>query len=107
MSIISDNLRKARKAIDGLSQQKAAKLLGVKTSNIGAWEEGRATPPLSRFPKIIQLYGITDWISFIADEHFDPRKQSAHKIPPSLIEERYQKLPKKLQRVVDELLNLA
>ena len=107
MSIISENLRKARKAIDGLSQGKAAKLLGVKVSNLGAWEEGRSTPPLHRFPKIIELYGITDWIGFISDPHFDPKKQSSRKISSSLFEERYLKLPKKLQRVVDELLNLA
>lgn len=106
MSIISDNLRKARKAIDGLSQDKAAKLLGVKRTTLGSWEEGRCMPPLSLFPKIIQLYSVTDWIGFVTSEHFDPKKQR-EKIPISMIEERYRKLPKKLQKVADELLNCA
>lgn len=106
MTIISENLKKARKAIDGLSQDKAAKLLSVKRSTLGAWEEGRSTPPLSLFPKIIQLYNVMDWISFITSDKFDPKKQK-DKIPMSLIEERYRRLPKKLQKIADELLSLA
>lgn len=104
MSIIGDNLRKARKAIPDLSQDKAAKLLNVKRQRLGAWEDGRSVPPLILFPKIIQLYSVTDWISFITSAKFDPKKQ-CEKIPISIIEERYRKLPKKLQRVADELLN--
>lgn len=105
MSIMSNNLKKARKAIDGLTQDKAAKLLGVGRPRIGAWEEGRSTPPLSKFPKIVQLYNITDWTGFILDENFDPKNQ---KVPSpaniSFLEEQYKKLPKKLRSVVDELL---
>lgn len=105
MSIMSSNLRKARKAIDGLTQDKAAKLLGVGRPRVGAWEEGRSTPPLSKFPKIVQLYNITDWVGFILDENFDPKKQTATSSAKiSFLEEQYKKLPKKLRTVVDELL---
>jgi DNA-binding XRE family transcriptional regulator len=105
MSILSENLKKARKAIDGLSQDKAAKFLSVKRSTLGAWEEGRSTPPLAKFPKITQLYSITDWSGFILSDQFDPKKQIAG-APTSIsfLEEQYKKLPKKLKKVADELL---
>jgi transcriptional regulator with XRE-family HTH domain len=106
MTIMSENLKKARKALDGLSQDKAAKLLGVKRSNLAAWEEGRSTPPLAKFPGIVKLYNITDWAGFILNEKFDPKKQeSGSPINISYIEERYKKIPKKIRNVVDLLLN--
>jgi transcriptional regulator with XRE-family HTH domain len=105
MSILSENLKKARKAIDGLSQDKAAKFLAVKRSTLGAWEEGRSTPPLAKFPKITQLYNITDWSGFILSEKFDPQKQPVNSMASiSFMEEQYKKLPKKLKKVADELL---
>lgn len=105
MSIMSENLKKARKAISGLSQDQAAELLGVKRPTLGAWEEGRCRPPLAKFPKIIEVYGITDLSGFVLNENFDPKKQStARSTSASIIEERYKKLPKKLKKVVDELL---
>lgn len=105
MSILSENLKKARKAIDGLSQDKAAKLLSVKRSTLGAWEEGRSMPPLAKFPRITQIYNIADWSGFIQSEKFDPKKQAGD-LPASIsfMEEQYKKLPKKLKRVADELL---
>lgn len=105
MSILSENLKKARKAIDGLSQDKAAKLLCVKRSTLGAWEEGRSTPPLAKFPLITRLYNIADWSGFIQSEQFDPKKQTGGS-PASIsfLEEQYKKLPKKLKKVADELL---
>lgn len=108
MSILSDNLRKARKAIPDLSQDRAAKMLKIKRQRLGAWEEGRSAPPLSKLPEIIELYQITDWVGFILSEKFDPRKQDATKFRTiSAIEERYKKLPKKLRDVADVLLSLA
>lgn len=105
MTILSDNLKKARKAISGLSQDKAAKILAVKRSRLGAWEEGRSTPPLSVFPKIVQLYNITDWSGFILNDKFDPKKQATgERAAVSFIEEQYKKLPRKLKKVADELL---
>lgn len=105
MSIMSDNLKKARKAIDGLTQDKAAKLLGEKRSRLAAWEEGRSCPPISKFPRIIEVYNITDWAGLILNEHFDPKKQEARPaLNMSYVDEQYRKLPKKLKIVADALL---
>ena len=108
MSIISDNLRKARKAVPGLTQLKASKLLSVSRPTLGAWEEGRSTPTLNKLAAIGRLYHVTDWEGFTTEKHWDPRKQKATTLPfTSLIEKQYHRLPKKLKKVADELLNLA
>ncbi len=72
MTILSENLKKARKAAGFHSQQQAAEALGIKRSLLGAHEEGRCQPQLQVFVKIIEVYRIADWKGLILDEHFDP-----------------------------------
>ena len=106
MSILSENLKKARKAIPGLNQDNAAKLIGIKRTRLCAWEDGRSSPPINKFPKIVEAYNITDWIGFISNEAFDPKKQSPSTLARvSIIEKKYEALPKNLKNVAKALLN--
>lgn len=43
--IISENIKELR-SMQGLTQQKFAEEMGIKRSSVGAYEEGRAEPPL-------------------------------------------------------------
>src|SRR5882757_2664562 len=101
MSIISDNMRKARKAAGFESQEKAAQALRIKRSLVGAYEEGRCMPPLSFFPTIARTYRIKDWLGFITNPNFDPADQRIQ--PPdtstSLLQEQYASLTPKLKKV--------
>lgn len=65
-------------------------------------------PPATKIPAIVKLYSITDWAGFLLNENFDPKKQSTSaQRNISFFEEKFQKLPKKLKRVAEELLNCA
>lgn len=104
--LVGQNLKKARKA-SGLTQEKAAPLIGVRRSVLGSYEEGRAMPPLTLFPKIADLYGIVDWKRFLRDENFNPNSQGAVPPPPSIVDIAYRALSKKLKKAADSLLNLG
>lgn len=49
---------KARKAA-GLTQAKAAELLGVTDATISQWENGETKPKTSRLAKVAEIYGCT------------------------------------------------
>ena len=61
---VNDNIRYLRKKM-GLTQEQFAQKLGIKRSVVGAYEEGRAAPPLETLLKMADLFGITtdDFIS--------------------------------------------
>jgi transcriptional regulator with XRE-family HTH domain len=101
MSILSNNLKKARLAA-GLTQSKASTALGVTHSLLGAWEEGRSKPSLLHFPKIIEIYGIIDWRRFILDEHFDPNHQPTASPAISRTDPRYAQLLHELKKLVKD-----
>ena len=49
--------RRSRGAIP--TQQKVAKILGVKASTVSKWENGLTMPRSDRLPAIARLYGCT------------------------------------------------
>lgn len=64
MTLISENLRELRKE-QGLTQDQLANLLGIKRSLVGAYEEGRAEPPVQNLKNISKVFGVSvdDFIS--------------------------------------------
>ena len=59
MSTVSENLKFLRKEA-GYTQQTFADALKIKRSLVGAYEEGRADPPISNLIKIFR----TIWYSY-------------------------------------------
>ncbi len=57
MSIVSENIKFLRKDA-GFTQQTFADALGIKRSLVGAYEEGRADPPINKLVKMSELFGI-------------------------------------------------
>lgn len=53
-----ENIRTLRK-LSGITQQKLAEELGVGRPRVGAWEEGRAEPPLTIVLAIAKHFGVT------------------------------------------------
>jgi DNA-binding XRE family transcriptional regulator len=57
MEALNHNLIKVRKR-NHLTQEEFAAYIGVKRSNIGAYEEGRATPNLIFIQQVIEIFKI-------------------------------------------------
>ena len=57
MSTVSENIKFLRKEAE-YTQQTFAEALAIKRSLVGAYEEGRADPPISNLIKISELFGI-------------------------------------------------
>lgn len=55
---INNNIRFLRKRM-GLTQEQFAQKIGIKRSVVGAYEEGRAAPPLETLLKMADLFGVT------------------------------------------------
>jgi len=104
MSILSENLKKARRAVN-LSQVSAAVVLKIKRSTLASYEEGRATPAPSLIPAIVVLYRIVDWMGFLLENDWDP----AHdlKKTDTVPVDQYNDLLKEHQRLLEKLRNLA
>lgn len=58
MDIVNRNLRFLR-AKEGLTQREFAERLGLKQPTLGAYEEGRATPPLNCLSDVSRLYKVS------------------------------------------------
>lgn len=58
MDIVNRNLRFLR-GKEGLTQREFAERIGLKQATLGAYEEGRATPPLSILSEVSRLFKIT------------------------------------------------
>jgi len=58
MAKINDNIRFLRKT-KGLTQEIFAQKIGIKRSVVGAYEEGRATPPLDTLLKMSELFQVS------------------------------------------------
>lgn len=101
--IVTENLKKAR---GEWSQEKAAKLIGIKRCTLASYEEGRALPPITLFPKIADVYGIIDWKGFLSDPNFDISNQNATAVPLSLIEQKFNELSQKEKSLAKVLLSL-
>ncbi len=49
---------KAARAIKGLRQEEAAKLIGVSASTLSSWENGETEPLTSQFIRMSIVYGV-------------------------------------------------
>ncbi len=58
MTLISENLKSLRKE-NGLTQDQLASMLGIKRSLVGAYEEGRAEPPVQNLKNISKVFGVS------------------------------------------------
>ncbi len=105
MSILSDNLKKARKA-HNISQEKAAVLLQIPRPRLASYEEGRAEPPYILLPRLVDVYGIGDWRAFITASNWQPGQHPAPR-RLSVVEERYNRLDEMHKDLADKLLNLG
>lgn len=67
----------------GLTQEQFAQKIGIKRSVVGAYEEGRAAPPLETLLKMADLFGVTtdNFISkdfsALTDEQLETSRQAA------------------------------
>ena len=54
-----------------LTQEQAAKLMGVSANTVSKWEIGKATPNIKRIPIICETYGLNgyDDIIFLPDNN--------------------------------------
>lgn len=62
--IFACNLKILRKELN-LTQRELAENLGIKRSSIGAWEEGRAYPPIPILIKLSEYLRIDDLYKFL------------------------------------------
>ena len=60
------------KSENRISQLKLAEMLGVSTSTISAWENGRAEPP---FSTIVKMLEILNYRIVIADDYYEDRSK--------------------------------
>ncbi|MDN4165354.1 helix-turn-helix domain-containing protein [Cytophagales bacterium LB-30] len=58
MNYLSQNFKYLRK-LKGYTQEQMAEMLGIKRPSIGAYEEGRADPPLALLSKLAGIFRIT------------------------------------------------
>src|SRR5690349_858073 len=58
MDIVNQNLRFIR-GKEGLTQREFAERLGLKQATLGAYDEGRATPPLNILTDIARLFKVS------------------------------------------------
>jgi transcriptional regulator with XRE-family HTH domain len=96
-TIFRDNLIHLRQTL-GLSQEEAARKIGIKRSRLASYEEGRATPGPDILVKICDGLSITDLYAFLTDPSYSLRPYM-----PTL-EQRYRALPEKERKLIDLLL---
>ena len=75
-----------------LTQEDVAAKLGIKRTNYGAYEEGRATPPIELIDRICDLYNVT-FKELIGSE-----------LPPPDFITRYTTAPDNVRKAIDLLL---
>lgn len=60
---------KAARVNANLDQKAAAKAIGVSNKTLGSWENGITSPPASKIPAIIELYGVPfDQLNFLPND---------------------------------------
>jgi len=78
MSVLSENIKHLRKQ-KGMTQEDLANAIGIKRSLVGAYEEGRAEPPLDNLTRIANLFELA--IDSLVT--FDLAKSEGKNIPPA------------------------
>lgn len=111
MSILSDNLKKAR-AYKGWTQQQVADKICLNLKAYQSYEEGRCHPQLITFVNLVRVLEITDPIGFItlADYPLEENTQKTTVIAEKmldLVQEKYNNAPIKDKLAVNILLGLV
>lgn len=100
------NMVKAREYFN-LTQDNAAKMLGITRSKLGSYEEGRGTPDYNMLVKIAANYSITNLQPFISDENFIMSDQGGTSLTRlSEMEMKFRKAPEKVRTAVKVLLEI-
>lgn len=106
-SIFAKNLRKIRLFHD-LTQNDAARLIGISRANLRSYEEGRAEPPYNILRRICKAYGIERMDRLMFSEDFlEPKHKEEDLNPaehPVLIA--YQTATLKERRIVNVVLGI-
>lgn len=78
---VNNNIRYLRKRM-GLTQEQFAQKIGIKRSVVGAYEEGRAAPPLETLLKMAELFGIStdNFISKDYSQQTDDELNNPHRL---------------------------
>lgn len=76
MSLINQRFREVRQEL-GYTQEEFGKLLDIKRSSVGAYEEFRALVPLDLIPKVMDLAQLPmeDMYDFLFDSGYDLRNE--------------------------------
>jgi DNA-binding XRE family transcriptional regulator len=105
-SAFANNMVKARLYFNW-TQEKAAQRIGIRRSNLAAYEEGRAAPRLEVFPDICKAYQIPDMLNFICDDSYEMATRRAGKeVMVSVIDCAYDKAPDNIKNAINVLLEL-
>ena len=96
MSEMKDRLKELRKALN-LKQREVAERLGVKVSNVGAWEAGMFAIPSTRIYQLCKEYNVRrEWLETGEGEMFEPGKSEEEEID-DMIRKLFKMLPDKLK----------
>jgi len=98
-STFSRNMSATRKEYS-LTQNDAAKKIGITRSRLGSYEEGRAFPNVDVLVKIAEAYKIKDVIYFISGKAIDGLNNNGQLIT------KYNTLTGKEKKAVDILLGI-
>ena len=80
MSEMKDRLKELRKALN-LKQREVAERLGVKVSNVGAWEAGMFAIPSTRIYQLCKEYNVRrEWLETGEGEMFEPEATFEEKL---------------------------
>lgn len=107
LPIFAKNLKKIR-LFHNLTQNQAARLIGISRASIGSYEEGRAEPPYEILKRICKAYGIERMDRLMFSEDFlEPKNREEDLNPaehPVLIA--YQTATIKERRIVNVILGI-
>ena len=96
-----NNLKKARKS-KRWSQGQLGRITGLSKSTIGAYEEGRAQPPLYNLQKIVDCLKVTELHSFLFGEITTTAKTGLDQI----IIDRYNRATELEKELIEHILKI-
>lgn len=104
-TVFSENLIKCRK-VYGWTQHEAAFHLGIQRGTYAAYEEGRSNPPLHVLTNMAKVFRAYDLYAMINDRDFQINQgvPQQPKETLSLVELGYLRLPLKMKKIVDLIL---
>ena len=69
-SIFAENLKKRKEELK-LTQGQIANKMGIPKARLGSYLEGRAMPRAKDTPKLIEVFKIDHWPSFLQEKNTD------------------------------------